>query len=64
MDLDLQVGLPELQISIDLAFANLKAPQLISNGTRVAITPGDKVQAAFDAPLDLLKLIQQAPICP
>ena len=35
-------------------------PELIAYRTRVTVTPGNEVEAAFDSALDLLKFFQQA----
>jgi hypothetical protein len=45
----LHVALLGLQIGDDFAFASLQAAQLVAYRTRIAGTPGDEVQAAFDA---------------
>jgi hypothetical protein len=43
------------QISIDLSFASLQAPQLIAHGAGVSIAPCYEVEAAFDAALNILQ---------
>ncbi|MGC1178115.1 MAG: hypothetical protein WA884_03595, partial [Methyloceanibacter sp.] len=60
VDSDLKVTLPGLQIGCERALASLQVPELIADTTRVAVTPGNEVQAAFDATLDLLKVLQKA----
>ena len=60
MDNDFHIVLLGRQISIDVSLASLQAPQLIAHRARVAVTPGDEVEAAFDAALDMLKLFYKA----
>jgi len=60
VDSDLKVTLPGLQIGCERTLASLQVPELISDTTRVAVTPDNEVQAAFDATLDLLKVLQKA----
>ena len=54
MDCDLHPLLLGSQIRIDLSLASLQAPQLITHGARVAVTPCYEIEAASDAALDIL----------
>ena len=56
VDNDFHIVLLGRQISIDVSLASLQAPQLIANRARVSVAPCDEVEAAFDAPLDILAL--------
>jgi len=49
VDSDLKVTLPGLQIGCGRTLASLQVLELIADTTRVAVTPGNEVQAAFDA---------------
>jgi hypothetical protein len=47
------------QISIDLSFASFQALQLIAHGAGVSVAPCDEFEAAFDATLNILQLLQE-----
>ena len=60
VDNDFHIVLLGRQISIDVSLASLQAPQLIAHRARVTVAPGDEVEAAFDAALDILALFYEA----
>jgi hypothetical protein len=50
------------QISIEVSLANLQTSQLIAHGARVSIAPCYEVETAFDATVDVLELLYEAPL--